>query len=391
MESHPTKTSQASENKSGALPMWRIGFLALCVLGIYFSAELLRLHVKVYTDPAYHALCAVNEQFNCETVAVSPYSVFAGLPVALWGLVGYLFMGGLCLWGIVRRKQPPTIWPFGFLFWLSLFSVLVSAVLFVISQQEIHSLCLLCVATYAINFLLLGLAVLKLRRLGLGPFKTLGMDTKAVSGKKLASALYLASFIAVLGVVWGTIPAYWEVNIMTGPGGLLVGKTAKGSNWIGARKPVLEIIEFSDYQCPHCSRGHHNVRSLISQHPDQIRLIHRNYPLKSHRFSFAYAVMAHCTGEQKRFWEANDYLYKNGRRKNPVTPEELAKATGIDAKALRACMVSEEAKSAVIKDITAGHDFKLRGTPTYVIGDRTYPGSIPENVITEALEAKPND
>jgi uncharacterized membrane protein len=371
--------------------VWRILFLVLCVLGICFSAELLRLHVKVYTDPAYHALCAVNQQFNCETVAVSPYAVFAGLPVALWGLVGYLFMGGLGLWGVVRRSQPPAIWPFGFLFWLSLFAVFVSAVLFFISHQEIHSLCLLCVATYVINGLLFGLTILELHRLKLGPFKTLGMDTRAVSGKRLASSLYLAIFIAVLGVVWVTLPAYWEANITTGPGGLLVGKTAGGSDWIGARKPVLEIIEFSDYQCPYCSRGHHNVRSLVRQHPDQIRLIHRNYPLKSHRFSFAYAVMAHCAGEQERFWAANDYLYKNGRRKNPVLPEEMAEAIGIDAEALRACMVSEDAKSAVLNDIAAGHDLELRGTPTYVIGDQTYPGSIPEKIIAESLETTPSD
>ena len=391
MTSYPASANQPSENNPAPLPVWRIGFVVLCAIGACFSVELLRLHVKVYTDPAYHALCAVNAQFNCETVAVSPYAVFAGLPVALWGLAGYLFMGGLGLWGLVRRKQEPTAWPFGFLFWSSLFSVLVSAILFFISHLEIHALCLLCMATYVINGLLLGLTILDLRRLKSGPFKTLYMDTRAVSGKKLSASLYLASFAVLLGMAWIVIPPYWEINITTGPGGLLVGQTAEGFDWIGARHPVLEITEFSDYQCPYCSRGHHNVRSLISQHPDQIRLIHRNYPLKSHRFSFAYAVMAHCAGQQKRFWEANDYLYANGRRKNPITPEELAEAIGIDTEPLRACMVSEDAKSAVLKDITAGRDLKLRGTPTYVISGQTYPGSIPEKVIAESLGTKPSD
>ena len=391
MTSHPLSAHQPSADASGPFPVWRILFGVLCILGACFSVELLRLHVKVYTDPAYHALCAVNVQFNCETVAVSPYAVFAGLPVALWGIVGYLFMGGLCLWGIVRRKEPPPTWPFGFLFWLSFFSVLVSAVLFVIAHKEIHSLCLLCMATYVINGLLFGLTILELRRLKSGPFRMLAMDTKAVSGKRRASSLYLASFVALLGVVGVAMPAYWEANITTGPGGLLVGKTAEGFDWIGARQPILEITEFSDYQCPYCSRGHHKVRSLVGRHPDQIRLIHRNYPLKSHRFSFTYAVMAHCAGEQNRFWEANDYLYANGRRKNPITPEELAEAIGIDPETLHACMVGEDAKSAVLKDIAAGHELKLKGTPTYVIGGQTYPGSIPEKVITDALEAHPED
>jgi len=391
MTSHPPNTTRPSAGESGPPPVWRIGILVLCFAGIWSSAELLRLHVKVYTDPAYHAFCAVNEHFNCETVAVSPYAVFAGLPLALWGLAGYLFMGGLCLWGLTRRKQPPATWPFGLLFWLSLFSVLVSAVLFVISHQEIHSLCLLCIATYMINFLLLGITIIELHRLKLRPFKTLRMDAKAAAGRRLAFSLYLASFIAVLGIVWATIPTYWEADITTGPEGLLVGKTAEGLDWIGARKPVLEIIEFSDYQCPYCSRGHQKVRSLVSRHPDRIRLVHRNYPLKRHRFSFAYAVMAHCASQQKRFWEANDYLYKNGRRKNPVTPEELAEAIGIDAEALRACMVGEDAKSAVLNDIAAGRELKLRGTPTYVIDNQSYPGSIPEKMIAETLEANPRN
>src|SRR5210317_2208398 len=69
---------------------WRIAFLVLCTVGALLSAELLRLHVKVYTDPNYHAFCAMTEKLNCETVAVSSYAVFAGLPVALWGLIGYI-------------------------------------------------------------------------------------------------------------------------------------------------------------------------------------------------------------------------------------------------------------------------------------------------------------
>ena len=366
--------------------MWRIGFLVLCALGTYFSAELLRLHVKVYTDPNYHAFCAVSDRFNCETVATSAYAVFAGLPVALWGIAGYLFMGGLCLWGIVRREQPPSTWTFGFLFWLSLCSVLVSAVLFVISHREIHALCLLCMATYGVNFLLFIMATLELIRVKAGPFRALRTDAKAVSGRKLASSLYLASFIVVLAIVWGTLPAYWEAKIATGPGGLLVGQTAEGSHWIGARQPVLEITEFSDYQCPHCSRGHQNVRSLVREHPDQIRLVHRHYPLRSHRYAFAYAALAHCAGKQKRFWEANDYLYAHGRRRNPVTPKELAQAVGIDQEALSACMVDENTKAAVLQDVTAGRDLKLTGTPTYVIGDQTYPGSIPEDILSMHLK-----
>jgi len=91
----------------------------------------------------------MSEKLNCETVAVSSWAVFAGLPVALWGLVGYFFMGGLCIWGLYKRRQPAS-WPFGILFWLSLFFVFVSIAMYVISHTFIGALCIICVATYVI-------------------------------------------------------------------------------------------------------------------------------------------------------------------------------------------------------------------------------------------------
>lgn len=56
-----------------------------------------RIHVFVHTDPSYHSVCAMSDGVNCETVAVSPYSVFAGLPVSVWGIAGYVVLGGLAL------------------------------------------------------------------------------------------------------------------------------------------------------------------------------------------------------------------------------------------------------------------------------------------------------
>ena len=83
----------------------------------------------------------------------------------------------------------------------------------------------------------------------------------------------------MVALLWIFIPFYWLMETSTGPGGLLVGQSAEGAHWIGARRPVLEIVEFSDYQCPYCKRGHTDVRSLVEMVPDKIRLIHRHFPL----------------------------------------------------------------------------------------------------------------
>jgi protein-disulfide isomerase len=180
-----------------------------------------------------------------------------------------------------------------------------------------------------------------------------------------------------------------------GPGGLAIGVTPEGHAWIGALKPVLTITEFSDYQCPYCKRGHEEMRKLIKANPDKIRLVHRHFPLDNscnsqlqrpfHPFSCTYARFAYCAQKANRFWEANDLLYTKGRRRDLFAPWELAAALKIRKSNLLACEKSPEAAAAVKSDLEAGQALKIRGTPTFVIGDRTYPGFIPPEILDAAL------
>ena len=363
---------------------WRIVFLALCALGIMLSVYLLNLHIRVHTDPNFHSLCTMSEQVNCETVALSKYAVFAGLPWALWGLIGYLFMSGLCIRGLRSQPQPAS-WPFGILFWLSAFSSLVSIALFGISHFLIRSFCVVCAATYITNFLLIGIAFVELRRTGSGPLSAIRAELRSLTDRKMPALVYVTSFVAMLAILWVALPAYWKIEVSTGPGGLRVGTTPEEFHWIGARAPVLDITDFSDYQCPHCSRGHNEIRALIGKYPDKVRLVHRHYPLRRHPFAFLYSKMAYCAGRQGRFWEANDYLFENGQRREMVTQTELADAIKIDAAELAVCVESNPANQAVLNDLADGKALNIRGTPAYVIGTRVYPGRIPKEVIDSAL------
>jgi uncharacterized membrane protein len=163
-------------------PRKALVFALLCLLGVAVSVELSRIHVFVHTDPSYHTLCAVSEAVNCETVAASPWAVFAGLPVSLWGVLGYLVMGILALWGWSKRRLHPA-WPWGLLLLLSSFSVAVSAILGFISFTRIDSLCLFCMTSYAISLALLFVAVLATRTSHGRSVHLLGLDLKAASAR----------------------------------------------------------------------------------------------------------------------------------------------------------------------------------------------------------------
>jgi protein-disulfide isomerase len=171
--------------------------------------------------------------------------------------------------------------------------------------------------------------------------------------------------------------------------------TEEGHPWIGAAEPVLEILEYSDYQCPHCRRGHDEMRQLIAANAETIRLVHRQFPLDHHcnmalsrpfhPQACRYAMLSYCAQQQGRFWEANDFLFAQGRRKQPVTSGELAAGINIDLAALESCMSSNDAKLAIQHDLEAGRALQIRGTPTFVVNGVTYPGRVPRDVIDAAL------
>ena len=366
----------------------------LCTVGACLSADLVRLHVNVHTDPHYQSYCAMSERVNCETVAASDWAVFAGLPVAVWGLLAYLAMGALAVWGLLRRPRTP-VWPFGGLWCLSAVSAVAGAALFVVSHFVIESVCLVCAGTYAVDVALLGVAWSELRRVGVGPWRALIDDLRSAAARPAAPVVFAVPLLLAVVVLELAVPAYWRIEETKGPEGLPVGFTEEGHPWIGAARPVLTVTEFSDYQCPHCRKGHDNLRRMVREHPDRLRLVHRNYPLDHqcndtlkrpfHAFACRYAVIAHCAGEQGRFWEASDLLFAEGSGKEEIGPQDLAGALELDRDALAACADGDAARAAVQADLAAGKRLRIRGTPTFVVGDRTYPGRIPADVLAPVL------
>jgi protein-disulfide isomerase/uncharacterized membrane protein len=373
---------------------WRVAFLVLATVGLCLAADLIRLHVKVHTDPDYHAYCAVSEGMNCETVAASPWAVFLGVPWAVWGAAAYLGMFVLAARGL-RRRLPVPSWPFGLLFWANVVGTLLSLALFYVSHFVIESICVVCTGVYATNVLLTLVAGCEVRRSGATFAGALADELAAIRRTPARYATASAVFAAMLVAAWIPVPRYWSVEADRGPSELATGMTPDGHPWIGAERPAVEIVEFSDYQCPHCERGHRDLRQLVLDYPDTVRLVHRSYPLDQacnpaiaqpfHQFACAYARIAYCAGEQGKFWDANDYLFGQGRRGSPVTPEEVASALGLDSGRLGSCAGGPASAAHVGHDIAAGRAADVRGTPTFVLDGKSYPGRIPADVMRAAL------
>ena len=260
---------------------WTISILALA--GLMDSIYLTISHYRVYTDIGYRSFCAISKAINCDTVSQSPYSIFIGLPVPVWGIIGYTFFLSLLPLARMKNEEKKRIWPLLFLFAL-IFSGY-SLILAFISTFIIHSYCIMCIVSYAVSFLLLFYTwIIRRRFKGEDIFNGLKLDFALLLKKKAIILPILGIFfIGILSVKF-VFPSYWHIRAPQLNSRVSTGITENGYPWIGAQEPILTIVEFADYQCFQCKKMHFFLRHLIEKHPDKIRLVHRHFPM-DHNFN----------------------------------------------------------------------------------------------------------
>ncbi len=365
------------------------------LIGLADTTYLAVAHYRNYTDITYSSFCALSKAINCDTVSQSPWSIMFGLPVAFWGIFGYLLYGVLLI--AVRTHTPERIPLWNLLFILGfLFSV--AAVYFgYISASKIHSYCILCILSYAISFLLLLYPWIIKRRFD--TISPLSGTTKALQFAVKNTAIKTAglSLIAFLIGLKIFIPDYWTYTFPAPSSIIHTGLTEDWHPWIGAENPLVTIEEYSDYQCFQCKKMHFLLRQLIAEHPDEIRLIHRQFPMDHtvneiivptpfHVGSGKMAFLAIYAASQDKFWQMNDALFELGQSKKPFNTKTLAEQTGLSAGALTWAIRAPNIHLFLRNEILEGMKLGIIGTPSFVIDGTVYAGSIPVEILKNIIK-----
>ncbi|HKW75381.1 MAG TPA: thioredoxin domain-containing protein [Terriglobales bacterium] len=152
----------------------------------------------------------------------------------------------------------------------------------------------------------------------------------------------------------------------------------------GASKPVIEIVEFSDLECPHCKVAVPVLEKLLTDFP-QVRLTFQQFPLPAslHPWAMKGAEYADCAGHQdpQAFWKFVDSVFENQGSIALATADdklkEFANAAGLDGEKLAACAATPETESRVEKSIALGQSLNVNSTPTVFINGREIPGISP--------------
>lgn len=165
--------------------------------------------------------------------------------------------------------------------------------------------------------------------------------------------------------------------------------------WGDESAPVT-IVEFSDFQCPFCSRGAETVDEIKKKYKkSQVRIAFKHFPLPSHPEAKPASEASMCVAEQKKdkFWAMHDIIFKNQKDLKPENLEKWAKEVGgADIAKYKECLTSGKYKAFVEADLSQGEKLGVRATPTFFINGRLLSGAQPferfKELIDEELAAK---
>src|SRR5262249_8979460 len=150
----------------------------------------------------------------------------------------------------------------------------------------------------------------------------------------------------------------------------------------------ITIVEFSDFECPYCSKAAVKVEAALRAYPNDVRLVYKQFPLPDHPHAAMAAQAALAAHAQDKFWPMHDKLFANFRRLSEETIREIATEVGLDMVKFEADRKSAQVKKIVDKDIADGDHVEVRGTPTFFINGKRYNGPMEMAVLKPLLDAE---
>ena len=145
----------------------------------------------------------------------------------------------------------------------------------------------------------------------------------------------------------------------------------------GPANALVTLVEFSDYQCPFCSRGHNTVVEMEKAYEGKIRVVMKQNPLSFHPNAKPAALAAMAAGEQGKYWDMHDKLFANQQNLDAATFESHAKAIGLNVEKWKADMNSPKFSAIIDRDQALAGQLGASGTPCFFINGRKLSGAQP--------------
>ena len=157
---------------------------------------------------------------------------------------------------------------------------------------------------------------------------------------------------------------------------------------LGSPTAPVSMVEYGDYECPHCAAAHPIVNLVLEHFGDDICFTFRHFPLSQiHPNAEAAAESAEFCGAAGKFWEMHDGIYENQDQLGLPLLFALANALGLSEAALREALVNGTYEPKVKSDFIGGVRSGVNGTPAFFINGRRHDGSYAYSDLVSAVEA----
>jgi protein-disulfide isomerase len=155
--------------------------------------------------------------------------------------------------------------------------------------------------------------------------------------------------------------------------------------------PVV-LVEYTDFQCPYCTRIQPTIDALRERYGDQLLHVFKNLPLPMHAQAQLAGEAALCAQDQDKFWEFHDWLFENQRNLSQESMVAQAGVLELDTELFAACIDQKTYTEKVKDDMKEARSFGFTGTPGFLINGRAVTGAQPieafEVIIDEELTLK---
>jgi protein-disulfide isomerase len=146
----------------------------------------------------------------------------------------------------------------------------------------------------------------------------------------------------------------------------------EGAPTKGDPRAKVTVIEFSDYECPFCSRYTRDTWPLLEKayvKTGKVKYVFRNFPIPAlHKQAVKAHQAAHCAGEQSKYWEMHDLLFANTPKLGQSALIDYAGRAGLNVDLFQACLASGKHLAQIQQDMSEAKRAGVTGTPTFFLG-----------------------
>ncbi|MBL7714674.1 MAG: DsbA family protein [Bdellovibrionales bacterium] len=157
---------------------------------------------------------------------------------------------------------------------------------------------------------------------------------------------------------------------------------------LGSKDAPVTIIEYSDFQCPYCSKAAMTVNQIKKKFGGKVKVVFKHFPLPIHREARPASEASMCVHDQNpdKFWKYHDLLFANQDKFDEASLEKFAKDAGVNVDKFKDCFKSGKFRETVQKDYMDGDKLGVKSTPTFFVNGQLVSGAQPIEVFSDVIE-----